>query len=215
MSTNPKILFLCCLFTLTLPAVSLAETSVEDGLYLGLFVAQTPLGGDFDGDSYYTNTADYEIYYPTELDDGIGFGLTLGTRSGKSSFELSYQRTTHDQTQYPGDKAYLNAIDFNAKFDIFAKDQLRPYLLLGCGIPWLTCDNCTYDIYADEWDDTTYLGVSLNGGIGLSYYLNPKFCLTGGILYRWMSFFSADGCSLDENLNASEIGFTAGAALTF
>ena len=111
----------------------------------------------------------------------------------------------------------------NFKVDVFAHDQVRPYILFGFGFPWLTIENglaeLDYDYYLDDYvlsfEDETFFGFALNAGAGLAYYFHPQWAVTGGVIYRWNWFTSAEGSDLDDNLLERAFCFNVGIAYTF
>ena len=189
---------------------------VKRGTYLEIFGVNNAIGGDFDDSRILYSY--YSFYDLPDIDSGMGFGLALGLRDEKGALELSYQRSTHDTSSsfifIGSQKAYLNALDLNLKIDAFAKDEIRPHILLGCGIPFLTIENSKLEGYY-SFDDETFFGVSGHLGCGLSYFLNPQICITGGAAYRWMWFSSVDGVDIDESLSAGGLSFRLGLAYTF
>ena len=194
---------------------------VKEGAYLGVYFTDARMFGDFDNTvSYYGYDEIYEVPY---VDDGTGFGVVLGARTEKGAVELGYQRTRHDTISLGGDEASYNIIDLNFKVDVFARDQVRPYILFGFGFPWLTIENglaeLDYDYYLDDYvlsfDDATFFGFALNTGAGLAYYFHPQWAVTGGVIYRWNWFTSAEGSDLDDNLLERAFCFNVGIAYTF
>lgn len=194
---------------------------VKEGAYLGVYFTDARMFGDFDNTvSYYGYDEIYEVPY---VDDGTGFGVVLGARTEKGAVELGYQRTRHDTISLGGDKASYNIIDLNFKVDVFARDQVRPYILFGFGFPWLTIENglaeLDYDYYLDDYvfsfEDETFFGFALNAGAGLAYYFHPQWAVTGGVIYRWNWFTSAEGSDLDDNLLERAFCFNVGIAYTF
>jgi hypothetical protein len=194
---------------------------VKEGAYLGVYFTDARMFGDFDNTvSYYGYDEIYEVPY---VDDGTGFGVVLGARTEKGAVELGYQRTRHDTISLGGDEASYNIIDLNFKVDVFAHDQVRPYILFGFGFPWLTIENglagLDYDYYLDDYvlsfEDETFFGFALNAGAGLAYYFHPQWAVTGGVIYRWNWFTSAEGSDLDDNLLERAFCFNVGIAYTF
>jgi hypothetical protein len=194
---------------------------VKEGAYLGIYLTDTRMFGDFDNTvSYYGYNDIYEVPY---VDDGTGFGIVLGGRAQKAAFELGYQRTRHDTIALGGDEASYNIIDLNFKVDVFARDQVRPYVLFGFGFPWLTIENglaeldYDYDLgdFVFSFEDETFFGFALNAGAGLAYYFHPQWAVTGGVIYRWNWFTSAEGISLEDNLLERAFCFNVGIAYTF
>ena len=211
------------LFFLVSASVVYAQGSsyVKEGAYLGVYFTDARMFGDFDNTvSYYGYDEIYEVPY---VDDGTGFGVVLGARTEKGAVELGYQRTRHDTISLGGDEASYNIIDLNFKVDVFARDQVRPYILFGFGFPWLTIENglaeLDYDYYLDDYvlsfEDETFFGFALNAGAGLAYYFHPQWAVTGGVIYRWNWFTSAEGSDLDDNLLERAFCFNVGIAYTF
>ncbi len=192
----------------------LGSFNVQDGFYLEFFGIRNSIGGDFDDTSYLYRWD--TIYDVPKVDAGYGFGASLGLRTDNAAFEVSYQRSTHDTfssfTEIGEQEASLSILDFNAKFDIFEKDRVRPYLLVGLGLPWLTIPDSMIDT---TYNDETFYGISGNLGVGLAYYFNPKVCITGGMIYRWLYFTSVEGVSIHDELSAGGPCFRLGIAFTF
>jgi opacity protein-like surface antigen len=151
------------------------------------------------------------------VDAGTGFGIILGARGTRGAVELSYQRSSHDTSSFftvPGEStATYNVIDLNAKIDVFAQDQLRPYVLLGFGFPWLTIEESATDGFS--YYDETFHGFAFNVGAGAAYYLHPQWALTGGLIYRWSWFWSVEDYDIDDDLSANTLGLTFGITYTF
>jgi hypothetical protein len=198
---------------------------VKEGTYIGINLIENQMFGDFDNTTSYFGLD--EILDVPYVDDGRGFSVVLGSRGPKGAFEFGYQRTRHDTismlTLSEGEASY-SVIDLNFKVDVFARDRTRPYVLFGFGFPWLTIEDglieLDYDYYIDDYvissfDDATYYGFALNAGAGVAYYIRPQLAVTGGLIYRWNWFTSAEGSSLDENLLERAFCFNIGLAYTF
>jgi hypothetical protein len=197
---------------------------VKEGAYLGIYLTDSRMSGDFDNTRFYS--APGELVDVPYVDNGTGFGVVLGGRIPKGAVEFGYQRTRHDTlsllTLSEGEATY-NIIDLNIKVDVFARDQVRPYVLFGFGFPWLTIENAhieeEYDYYFGDYDlsfdDATFFGFALNTGAGLAYYFHPQWAVTGGVIYRWNWFTSAEGKSLEDNLLERAFCFNVGIAYTF
>ena len=215
-------------FSITPVVYAQGSKYVKEGTYIGVYWTESQMFGDFDGTPRY-----YHDYFYTEIldvpyvDDGSGFGVVLGGRGSKGAFEFGYHRTRHDTSSAYLDvgesEASYNIIDLNFKIDVFARDQLRPYILFGFGFPWLTIEDGSieeeYDYYLDDYvlsyDDATFFGFALNAGTGITYYFQPQWAVTAGLIYRWNWFTSAEGASLDENLLEKAFCFNIGIAYTF
>jgi hypothetical protein len=213
---------ICLIWCLTVVSSARAEDtnksstfSPKQGTYIGLLYVNNGMSGDFDDTLFaYTATDAYDI---PDLDDGTGFGIVLGGRVPKGAVEISYQRTTHDtsSTLLGDSEATYNIIEFNLKFDVLARDRLRPYIQLGFGIPWLTIKDGQIDLYDLSQSDETFYGFALNAGVGLAYYLDPQWAITGGIVYRWNWFSSVEDADLEDNLSENALNLTIGVTYTF
>lgn len=208
-------IYLMLCFTMATPVKADDSEYVKNGLYLGVLFAYNGMSGDFDDSVFYTNGS--TVYDVPDVDDGMGFGLILGTRTSKGALELGYQRTSHDTNSSFVDigksTAYYNVIDLNFKFDVFAQKQLKPYFLVGLGIPWLTIEDSQTN--GVTYEDETFVGFDLNLGAGMAYYFHPQWAITGGVIYRWNWFGSVDGESIDNSLLEKALGLTVGITYTF
>ncbi|MCU0915162.1 MAG: porin family protein [Planctomycetes bacterium] len=194
---------------------------VKPGFYVGAALIYNNVSGDFD-DTQTLETPAGLIDMP-EVDNGPGFGVLLGHRWGRVSLELGYQRTSHDtRTSHAtfqdlgrttSDAAY-NVVDLNVKIDVFAWNRLRPYILFGAGVPWLTIDEDKLN-NDNEFEDVTFVGYCLNLGGGVAYYFRPQWAVTAGGIYRWNWFTSAGDGGLDEDPAAEVFSLTVGVAYTF
>lgn len=193
-------------------------TSVKDGTYIGVFVTLNQMSGDFDASTFYT--APGEFYDVPDVDDGTGLGVVLGFRvpNAKWAGEFGYQRSRHDTSSFFIDmgenEASYNVIDLNFKIDVLARDKIRPYILFGFGFPWLTIEDRGM-IDGSTYQDVTYLGLCLNVGAGAAYYFRPDLAVTGGLIYRWNRFSSAEGKKLDDALIEKALCFRIGVNYTF
>jgi len=203
------------------PACAEESSNVKDGFYLGLSLVHNGMSGDFDDTTFLVSPPD--VYDVPDVDSGAGFGVMAGWRSSKGALEFGYQRSIHDTSSSFVDigdsEASYNVVDLNIKFDIFAESDLfarhglRPYLLVGLGIPWLTIEDSMTDGYS--YDDETFVGFCLNAGAGIAYYFHPQWAVTGGVIHRWNWFGSVEGESIDDSLKERALGFTVGIAYTF
>jgi hypothetical protein len=213
------IVLMWCL-VLVCPTWAQESEDVKNGFYLGAMFVHNSMSGDFDETSLMTEEGDEEldndIVFVPELDDGTGFGLVLGRRYGKFSMEVGYQRTAHDTSFGPGDEddAAYNVIDLNVKIDVFAQNKLRPYVLLGGGFPWLTVEDGTLD-NSGSLDDSKYYGFCLNAGVGVAYYFDPQWAITGGLIHRWNWFTHVDNFRIDDDITERALGLMLGVAYTF
>ena len=199
-----------------IPDVGRGSFKPKNGTYLiGSWIVGNAVGGDFDDQTFYTS--DTAVYDVPSIDDGQGFAVALGGTSAGASFEISYMRTIHDThssfVDIGDQEAAFNAIDFNIKIHIIKEGRLRPYVLLGVGIPWITVENSMFEF--GSYHDETFVGISGNLGGGLAYYVTPQVFVNAGVVYRWSSFGSIEGTSLDDNVGASGPSFSLGLGYVF
>lgn len=171
-------LCICFLLISGFSSYCFAEDSgfkVKDGFYLGLSYVNNSIDGDFNDDTfYYSSTHAYNV---PDVDSGSGFGIALGMRKNKGAFELGYQRSSHETHSAfvdVGDQdATYNLVDFNIKFDVFAKNKFRPNILIGVGLTWLDIENNMTN--GVTLSDETFNGLAANLGAGLAYYFTPQW----------------------------------------
>jgi hypothetical protein len=224
---------ICLMLCLVAAFPTLAEGSeyAKDGLYLGALFAHNSMDGDFDD----THTIGYrdsdrtDVFDVPDVDDGAGFGLVLGRRFHWISLEFGYQNTRHDTsssllvidgeeaTLAIGDsKATYQVFDLNVKIDVFARDRLRPYVLLGGGLTTLDIEDSRSEGPGQPWNKKAeYSGYCLNAGVGAAYYFHPQWAVMGGLIHRWNTFNHLKGARLDNNIHERALGFTVGLAYTF
>jgi hypothetical protein len=194
---------------------------VKNGVYIGGLFTYNNMSGDFDDSSYFLSSSG--LYDAPDVDSGAGFGIVLGVRGDSGAMELGYQRSTHDTHSSFADigasTATYNVVDLNFKVDLLqnvdflARNRIKPYVLFGFGIPWLTVQNSATD--GHSFEDETFVGVELAVGVGVAYYFHPQWAITGGVIHRWNWFGSVEGGSLDDSLLEKALGFTLGLAYTF
>jgi hypothetical protein len=179
------------------------------------------MSGDFDDTRYLVSSSG--AYDVPDVQGGTGFGIVAGWRESRGALEFGYQRSNHNTFSSFGDigesEASYNVIDMNFKMDVFqkidvlAQNRLKPYILLGLGLPWLTIKDSMTE--GGSLEDETFWGFALNMGAGMAYYFHPQWAVTGGVIYRWNWFGSVEGTELANSLSESALGFTVGVAYTF
>jgi len=198
----------CLIVTLTMvSSIHATESSdVRGGFYFGVLFVQNNMSGDFDDSGFLVSSSD--LYDVPDLGDGTGFGVVAGWRDARGAIELGYQRSMHDTRSSFVDigdsEASYNVVDLNLKLDVFqkadflARHRIRPYLLLGFGIPGLTIEDSATD--GSSLEDETFIGFSLNAGAGVAYCFHPQWAVTGGVIHRWNWFRSVEGEDIDDSL---------------
>lgn len=190
----------------------------KKGFYVGVTVPYNTIGGDFDGET--ALIAPGEVILVPKVESNYGWGILIGGRGPSSAIELSYLRSTHDVT-WLGAKgeADYNMVNLDFKGFFLADKPTQPYLLLGLCFPWLVVKDASADVYGDV-GDATFKGIGLNLGGGLAYYLHPKVSISGGVIYRWISYGSAEGVSgtdrdMEDRLGGSGLNFNVMTTFTF
>ena len=204
-------------FVMTSAIYAKGDGYVKDGTYLGVFFTKNNMSGDFDDTEYLYGSM--EINDVPYVDNDTGFGFVLGGRVADGAVEFGYQRSKHKTNSilFGESEASYNVIDFNCKFDVFAQKRIRPYILFGFGIPWLTVEDGMMDLYPPEEEgirDETFIGFALNAGCGLAYYFHPQWAITGGVIKRWNWFTLAEGDAIDD-LSEKTFCLNIGIAYTF
>ena len=216
-----KIIFGICIFMMTASGAHIcaeeSEFEIKQGFFVGLSGVYNSIGQDFDDTIVYTDGTFF--YSVPEIDSGYGFGVTLGYRTENYAIELTYQRVEHDtHTTFPGvgdQTGYYNVVDLNLKYDILAKDRIRPYALIGFGAPWLDLENGRRTVVGSDLSDETFIGYSVNFGAGLSFYLTPRWFVHGTAMYRWQRFKQVDNQNLQDDEMAGGMNYMVGIAYTF
>jgi opacity protein-like surface antigen len=211
------------MFAVASPACAGESYDVKDGFYIGGSWVQNNMSGEFDDTFFLIDPPNPDIYDVPDVDDGMGFGVFVGWRVMKGALEIGYQRSTHDTSTslagMPDSEAAYNVVDLNLKvdvfekFDLFAQHRLRPYVLVGFGIPWLTIEDGSTD--GVSLHDETFVGYALNAGAGIAYYFDPQWALTGGVIHRWNWFRSVESIKTNGSLEERTLNFTVGIAYTF
>lgn len=219
-----------CLFA-AYPTRTEGSEYVKDGFYLGALFAYNSMDGDFD-DSHtitYRDSDRTDEFDVPDVDEGAGFGLVIGRRFDWISLEFGYQRTVQDTSSslwaldgedvvlLIGDsEATYQVFELNVKIDVFSRDRLRPYVLLGGGLCSLDIDDSRTEGPDQPWNkEAEYSGYCLNAGLGAAYYFHPQWAVTGGLIHRWNTFNHVKGARLDNDIHERALGFTVGIAYTF
>lgn len=196
---------------------------VHEGVYMASYVGYSTIDGDFDGTMGLTNPALPDIIWVPDLDAGYSLGVGLGFRFDDFAFEFHYERAAHDDATLAGlplGDAVLNTFNFDFKYFFNHGEQLQPHILAGCVIPWLVVDNGSTAIATGQIGDGDFVGVGLNIGGGVTYYLMPKVALTATAGYRFMWFLTAQGVTggrspISGNLDGSGFFGYAGVSVAF
>lgn len=178
---------------------------LHERTYLGLtgLAVSVDQGGIFSGKDYSRYDNPYEIVLLPAIAQNLGFGALLGHREETYAMELSYWRSEHLATFGPvtlttpeGPVAFPTALEEKAAFHSINVDfkkyfltelEFQPFVNLGVSFPWLDLANVAADSDGNV-TGATLVGLGLNLGVGVEYYLNKNLSFVGGIYERWTSF---------------------------
>jgi hypothetical protein len=191
----------------------------KTGIYVGLSLPYNNIEGDFNGDTALVGASD--IILVPSIENGFGFGISLGVTSGQFAGEINYLRTTHDGNFQgaKGDVEY-NLVNLDGKYYFLAHKRVQPYLLMGLSFPWLTIvDGSATLSPTPSVGDATLNGIGLNLGTGIAYYLHPRISINAGIIYRPLLYTRAEGVvgegELEDTIDGSGFNFSVGIAYIF
>ena len=208
-------LVLCVLMVETTGAVTRTYKRADKQIYAGLTLSYNNIGGDFDGTVYLPAVTE-EISVP-DLNDGFGFGITLGVSSKVRSFwavsiETAFQYSSHSFRLFlrNDDAKYAN-IDFNIK-SIYAPKKIQPYLLFGISVPYLNVHNAASS--GQLVADAKFRGVGANLGAGFDFFINPRLFFNINAVYRLQEISTVEGVGdrleITGGLDNNNINVSAG-----
>lgn len=224
---------LCTLLVLILlspePAFSTARGDTEAGalwkkVYVSINLIDQSLGGDFDGETFYTDGRIVDIV--PEIGGGRGFSLSLGMRGNIAGFELTYKRSNHDGNWVGlATRQTYKRIGLDVPFYFIDDRPLQPFVAVGAYIHRLTVKDGSVEVRGENLigatGDATYNGLGLCIGPGAVYYLNASVALRGSLIYESSSFSSvksvghATSTELDEGLSGSGWNLSLGMMFGF
>jgi hypothetical protein len=190
-------------FFLTLVSPAWAQEEQPTGGFAkdGLFVGASSLlnfsfGGEtFDGESAYVREGGEEIVILPRFDGAHNVVRFVGGyRSGRGSFEFSYDRTKHDGT-FLGQptEATFHVLNFDERIYLITKSRIQPHILVGGSIPWLKIQDGSF--LDPNLGDASFRGFGVNTEGGVTVYPHPRIGVSAGYRYRIMWFDSASGVS--------------------
>lgn len=218
MSTRKFIAVCILFFTFGIASSVTAQENyyAKDGFYIGFNIPFNNIGGDFNGDTFLD--AGSQVILIPKVESSSGLGISVGVKFSELAYELNYLSSTHDVTflGVPGEADY-NMVNLDIKYYYSADKRFRPNLLFGFCVPWLVVKDGSTD--GVDVGDATFHGLGLNIGGGISYYINPRVSISGGVIFRWISYGSAGASGrsrrLEDNLDGSGIDFNVGITYTF
>lgn len=166
------------------------------GLALGARALGTQLGGDFDGE---TTLDGPDTIFLSDVDDALGYEVSIGYRKEGSGFELAYARTEHegDFAGFPGDVDY-RAFTFRALHYWRANSEWQPFAALGLVFPLADIEDGSSD-GPETGDAQLRGGFGLEVGGGLAWWLAPRLVLDLRTSFVYQEFSRAEGVADDED----------------
>jgi hypothetical protein len=183
---------------LALPAFSRDERAVPGRFFFSAVTQKTSFVGEFDGKLILGN--EQRIFNVPKLAPKEGFGLAFGSMTPSGMWSVTYTQSIH-RTDFRGigGKAVFNALDIDGKAFLIKNFPVRPYVLLGFHLPWITVrDGVLRDVRVC---DATYFGLGVKGGTGLVVELGDVIVLSGGVNYRLMGFMYVDGLGRSRDVS--------------
>lgn len=174
-------------FILAFPLMAASPPQADEGFYFSFKYLNLSINGDLDGKTVVGNSE--KAFFIPMLKDGNGYTVSIGHKWKRSLWEVFFMRTTHETTfqDDPGHAAY-SAFGMDGKIFLLSNFPIRPYVLIGFNIPWLTVKNGA--ILNKTIKNAAYIGVCLDAGAGLLIHLNSKLFLSGGMIYRVIGMLS-------------------------
>lgn len=179
----------------------------RDGIYFGGGLHSTSIGGDFDGQTFFTS--DFEAVVVPEIETGQGFAIFGGAHLNPVlSIEMDYLSSSHDASfaGVPLDVSYSEfSIYANLHFDV--SEQLKPMALLGYGTSWIEVEDGAVDVNGNL-GDATYTGSGFNLGIGAEYFVQSNVALGVRLIKRFASYDEVEGEIVEGSLSQELDGDT-------
>jgi opacity protein-like surface antigen len=188
--------------------------------YFGFNVVRQSLGGDFDGDRFYSTGSD--VISVPKIDAAIGGGFHLGLKAkvnetlaigAEGSFLSASHKSTFGATE---PKVTYSSLNFDGKIYFNANQRVQPYLQAGIGLPVVTIEEGYTN--GQVIKDATYTGVHLHAGPGVLVYLSQRLMFHAAAVVKRSSFNQVDYGSrseLNDELEATDVNFDLGLSLGF
>lgn len=171
-------------------APAMAEEPEENGFYIRVDGVRASVGGDMDGNSFYRSreNPDYHYLVP-KLDDGNGFGVTIGEYIGRWAGEISFQSSSHNDVSevFDCDFEQIN-LDIKYYFVKSPRSPLSLYVQAGYFVPTYIIQDGAFILPEGETEPTEigaaeFRGDGFSGGLGLSLRLGSKLGLNGSVVF--------------------------------
>lgn len=194
MSRVAAALFLFAVFlpvlTAAQEATSAAPPAEKGRFFFGCAAGWASPGGELDGKLILGDPL-FAFYLP-RVDANTGFSIQGGAVLKSGIWSAGYFQSSHN-AHFQGRErtATLHAVEIEGKGYLIRSRPVKPYLLAGFSIPWLTVkDGC---LKGDAVYDAQYTGLGVKIGAGLTAPLFPNVILTAGLHYRYLALLYVKG----------------------
>lgn len=158
--------------------------------FFGFSAFRASPGGELDGKLILGDSL-YAFYLP-RLDPSAGFSVEGGGVIKLGIWSVAYLQSSHTAYFQSWERtATLHAVELEGKGFLIRGRPVRPYLLAGFSIPWLTVRDGA--LRGTEVHDAQYFGLGVKVGAGLAAQLAPRIILTAGVHYRYLALLYVKG----------------------
>jgi hypothetical protein len=167
----------------------------KEGLYAGVsgLPGFTLDGLTFDGSTYYQKIGGEEILILPRLDRKSMLRPTVGIRSSRGAFEVSYDQSKHLGTFFgvPGVESTFHSISGDERIFLLTRGRIQPYGLLGGSIQWLAIKDGSF--LDPDLGTASFRGFGINTEAGVAVFPSSRFGISTGYRHRVMWFDTASG----------------------
>jgi hypothetical protein len=194
MSRVAAALFLLAAFLPVLTAAQeatfAAPPTEKARFFFGFTACRTSPGGELDGKLVLGDPV-YAYFLP-RLDPSAGFSVQGGAALKSGIWSAGYFQSSHNAYFQGWERsATLHAVEIEGKGYLIRARPVRPFLLAGFSIPWLTVKDGS--LKGDAVYDAHYIGLGVKVGAGLAAQIVPRVILTAGLHYRYLALLYVKG----------------------
>jgi hypothetical protein len=159
-------------------------------LFVGVAGYGASPGGELDGklvlgDSIYA-------YFLPRLDSAAGFLVQGGAVLKGGIWSAGYLQSSHAAFFQDRERsATLHALEVEGRGFLVRSRPVRPYLLAGFNLLWLTVKDGS--LRYDAVYDARYSGLGVKVGAGVAAQVGPHVLLTAGLNYRYLALLYVKG----------------------
>ena len=181
---------------LSLATLASASAAAQDpkrtgeGFFIAVSGQSLAFKGDFDG-RLVLWCFDKAFFVP-KMNSATAFGFGLGFKRKAWLWELLYLSSRHPYAFMDRDgSSVFRSVEIDGRTFFFKDSAIRPYILVGIIVPWLTVDQGA-EMYGLKYR-ATYFGLGLNFGGGITWDIAPFLFMSGGLVYRVLGYGYASG----------------------